>query len=204
MIGDKKVALVLGGTIPHIVLIENLKLRGYYTILVDYYENPPAKQYADLHLQESTLDQDKVLQIAKEKNADLVISTSIDQANVTACYVGQKLGLPIPYSYESALTFTNKVLMKDILIRNNIPTSNFIEVDSLGKINLNSLSLPLVVKPSDSTGSKGVYKINNEEELRTAVVNAMEISRNNRVIIEEFKNGTEIQADFLIKDGVPH
>ena len=107
---NKPVAVVLGGTFPHITLVENLRQRGYYTILVDYYDNPPAKASADEHLQESTLDKKKVLDIARSRNAELVISACIDQANVTACYVADKLGLPAPYSYETALRVTNKIL----------------------------------------------------------------------------------------------
>ena len=74
-----KTAIVLGGTFPHRELILKLKAKGYYTILIDYYENPIAKAVADEHLRESTLDREKVLSIARERNASLVISTCIDQ-----------------------------------------------------------------------------------------------------------------------------
>ena len=93
---NKPIAIVLGGTNPHKALIENLRTRGYYTLLIDYNENPPAKEIADNHIKFSTLDQEGVLSIAKSVNAELVISTCVDQANVTACYVGEKLELPIP------------------------------------------------------------------------------------------------------------
>ena len=62
MNNDKPVALVLGGTNPHRALIEKLKIRGFYTVLVDYFENPPAKNIADEHEKESTLDIQKVLE----------------------------------------------------------------------------------------------------------------------------------------------
>lgn len=91
-------AIVLGGTDDHIALIENLKDRGYYTILVDYYDNPPAKAFADLHLKESTLDKERVLETAKGLDVNLVISTCVDQALLTLCYVAEKLGLPAPFS----------------------------------------------------------------------------------------------------------
>ena len=120
-----KKAIVLGGTRPHITLIQKLKNRGYYVILLDYLSAPVAKEYADEHIQESTLDKDLVLRIAKEQNVDLVISTCIDQANVTAAYVCEKLGLPRPYDSEVALNVTDKLMMKDILIKNNIPTSKY-------------------------------------------------------------------------------
>ena len=101
----EKVALVLGGTVPHMELILQLKNRGYYTILIDYLENPPA---ADEHIVESTLDKEKVLEIAVERKVELVISGCVDQANISACYAMEKLGKYVPYSYEIARKVTNK------------------------------------------------------------------------------------------------
>ena len=72
----KPVALILGGTNPHVELVKKLKARGYYTVLVDYLPNPPAKEIADEHIQESTLDNDKVVEVAKEKQAKLIITTN--------------------------------------------------------------------------------------------------------------------------------
>ena len=89
----KLIAIVLGGTLPHCELVRNLQGRGYYVILIDYLEAPPASSVADEHVQESTLDKELVLHIARKREASLVISTCIDQANVTACYVMEKLGL---------------------------------------------------------------------------------------------------------------
>lgn len=198
---NKKTAIVLGGTSPHISLLNNLKERGYHTVLVDYYENPPAKQYADEHIQESTLDKEKVLEIAKEKSVDLVISTSIDQANVTACYVGEQLDLPIPYSYDTALNITNKILMKEIMCKNGIPTSKFLKVSGITEVTGSDLLFPLVVKPADTTGSKGVRKVYNHKELEIYLKEAIELSRNMQAIVEEFVSGIEIQADFLVEDG---
>ena len=83
---EKQIALVLGGTVPHMELIRQLKERGYYTILIDYLDNPPAADVADEHIKESTLDEEKVLEIAKQRRASLVISGCVDQANISACY----------------------------------------------------------------------------------------------------------------------
>ena len=93
---EKPIALVLGGTNPHVHLLKKLKDRGYFTILVDYYPNPPAKPFSDEHIQASTMDKDVVLDLAKSRKASLVITTNIDQANITACYVAEQLNLPHP------------------------------------------------------------------------------------------------------------
>lgn len=196
----KPIAIVLGGTTPHIALIENLKTRGYYTVLVDYLENPPAKPFADEHIQESTLDKDKVLDIAKNLNASLVISACIDQANVTACYVAEKLGLPKPYSYDIALNVTNKGKMKEILKLNNISTSNYIYINSLSEFEQSNLKFPLIVKPADSCGSSGVKIIQNKKDLVNYFEFAKRISRIGKVIIEEVVQGKEISAYCFIEE----
>ena len=160
-----KKAIVLGGTFPHRHLIQKLKDRGYYTILVDYYEAPIAKEVADKHIQASTLDKDEVVRIAKEESAELVISSCVDQANVTACYVGEKLGLPHPYSYQTSLNVTDKVAMKRIMVENDIPTSRHYIINSLQEFQEYSLSYPIIVKPADSNSSKGVRKLEKDERV---------------------------------------
>lgn len=196
----KQTAIVLGGTTPHIELIKKLKNRGYYTLLVDYYENPPAKAFADEHIRESTLEQECVLRIAKEKNAKLAIATCVDQANVTACYIAEKLNLPKLYSYETAKKVTDKAIMKYEMTRNEIPTTKYVIVEKDNVKGISGFRYPVVVKPADSTGSKGVKKANNELELKEYLDDAFKISRNKKAIVEEYKKGIEIQADFFVQN----
>ncbi len=197
---SKPKAIILGGTNPHITLIKNLKERGYYTVLVDYYENPPAKNFADKHIKESTLDQKKVLNIAKKLNAKLVISAAVDQANLTACYVAEKLGLPAPYSYKTALNVTNKGLMKKKMTEAGIPTSKYVFTDNIKDFKDSKLKFPVIVKPADSCGSKGVRKANNLFELNKYFKKAIDISRTNKAIIEEFKKGVEYSFYYFVQN----
>ncbi len=199
-----KKAIVLGGTNPHIELIKNLKKRGYYTILIDYYENPPAKVFADEHIQESTLDKDLVLEIAKKEQVDLVISTCIDQANATACFVAEKLHLPAPYDYKTSIIVTNKIQMKNLMKEIGIPTSRYMSIYSIDGLEKLDLKFPLVIKPSDTTGSKGVVKVNNIDELSIAFNEAKSLSREKMVIVEEFVQGIEFQVDYYINNHQPH
>lgn len=200
----KPVAVILGGIVPHIPLIRDLKERGYYTVVVDYYEKPPAGKYADEHIRESTLDKEKVLEIAKAYHASLVTGLCVDQANVTFCYVSEKLNLPRPYSYETALNVTDKSRMKKIMKRDGIPTSAFIVTDCAEHLNWETLRFPLVVKPVDNNGSKGVKKIASAGQLNAAVSYAISISRAKKVIVEEFNDGQEIQIDCFVKDHKAH
>ena len=190
-----KKAIVLGGTSPHVELINKLKKRGYYVVLVDYLDNSPGIAVADEHIKESTLDNKKVLQIATEMEANLVISTCIDQANSVCCYVAEKLGLPKPYTYKTSLEVTDKGLMKQIMFENKIPTSLFIVVKGEREIDWNKVSFPAVVKPVDCNSSKGVHRVDNKEETLKYVREALEFSRTHCAIIERYNSGNEIQVD---------
>ncbi len=203
-LGVSKKAIVLGGTNPHIRLIQNLKRRGYYTILVDYAEQPVAKAHADEHIIESSLDKERVLEIAKRRNVDLVITTCSDQANVTACYVAEKLGLPAPYSYETSLNVTNKLLMKKIMYDNNIPTSRYVQVVGDDRPDYSELSFPLIIKPADSYGSRGVRKAFTSSEVERHVKDALLISKIDSAIIEEYVEGEEINVYCFVVEGEVH
>ncbi|MDE5883225.1 MAG: ATP-grasp domain-containing protein [Muribaculaceae bacterium] len=200
-----KKAIVLGGTFPHRHLIKKLKERGYYVLLVDYYENPIAGDVADRHIRISTLDKEGVLAVAREENVDLVITTCVDQANVTACYVAEKLGLPHPYPYETSLSVTNKEDMKRIMIENDIPTARHYTITSESEFDDVRLRYPLIIKPADSNSSKGVRKIEHGDENRLSHVRkALQLSRNGAAIVEEFKEGTEVGVDCMIINGKAH
>lgn len=194
--------LVLAGGSDQIALINELKRRGHYIVLVDYFDNPPAKSYADKHIVASTLDVEKVEQIAKSENADLICTACTDQALLTVSYVSEKLGLPCYIDYQTGLNVTNKSYMKKVLLKNNIPTAKFVIVKSPDVSAVNGFTFPLVVKPVDCNSSKGVKKVESLEEFRTYVAEAINYSRTKSAIVEEFKEGIEISADFYIENGV--
>lgn len=197
---EKPVAIVLGGTAPHKLLVEKLHERGYYVVLVDYLTNPPAKQLAEEHIQASTLDRERVLEIAKEKKASLVISTCIDQANSVCCYVAEKLNLPHPYSYETSLLVTNKGLMKKRMKEFDVPSSPFILTKNTENIDWNKVTFPCVVKPVDCNSSKGVHRADSPEEAEPYILEAIKLSQTDEAIIEDFCLGDEIQVDCVALD----
>ncbi len=192
---EKPLAIVLGGTSPHVLLVNKLHARGYHVLLIDYLPNPPAQKVADEHIQASTLDKERVLAIAKERNASLVISTCIDQANSVCCYVAEKLKLPHPYSYETSLYVTNKGLMKARMKEFDVPSSAYILAKNLEGIDWSKVSFPCVVKPVDCNSSKGVHRADSVEEAKPFVTEAIRLSQTGTAIIEGFCDGDEIQVD---------
>lgn len=200
----RKAAIVLGGTSPHIELICKLQERGYYTILVDYLDNPPARKYADIHIKESTLDKEKVLAIAKEYQVEIVISACVDQANIVACYVNEKLALSCPYSYNLAVHITNKGYMKQVMFEHGIPTSKYIYLDKGAELPEVDLKYPLMVKPADSCAASGVKKAHNQDEMLSYLADAQRMSRNGRAVIEEFVAGDEVSVYSFVSEGSAH
>ena len=200
----KKTALVLSGINPHCELIRQLQSRQYYVILIDLADNTPAKKYADEHIKLNIFDKEKILQVAKERNASLVISVAAERANAISCYVLEKLGLYCPYSYDTAMKISEKSSMKEVMKDNDISTADFTLINSLDSIETNNLRFPIVVKPLDGYGSKGVRRVNNQADLKEAVEKALIISKNSNILLEEFIVGREMSVDCFFDNEKAH
>lgn len=193
-----KKALVLAGGFPQIALIEELHNRGYYVILADYNDNPVAKKYCDKYYKASTLDVDTIKKIAIDEAVNFVITVCTDQALLTVAKVSEELGLPCYIDYQTGLNVTNKQYMKDVFVRNDIPTAKHLILDELYEDKISGLTYPLIVKPVDCNSSKGVIKVYDYNELKKAFKNAKELSRTNTAIIEEFIEGKELTVDAYV------
>lgn len=197
-------ALVLAGQYAQIQLINELKSRGYYVILADYTKEPVAKKYADKFYRTSTLDVDAIREIAKTEEVDFLITACTDQALLTVARVSEDLNLPCYIDYKTALNVTNKAYMKKVFEENNIPSSRHIILHELEEEKISHLKYPLIVKPVDCNSSKGVKKVYNFEECKRAFEDAVNFSRTNTAIVEEFVTGIEISVDIQVVDGETH
>ena len=198
----KKIMVLAGGN-DQIALIKSLreKYKNAEIVLIDYAENPVAQPYADRHLQISTMDQEAVLEATRQEDADMIIITCGDQPLPIMAYVAEKLNLPCYLSYDQTLNLTNKERMKDIMINNDIPTAQHCVIKDDNYDNISSLKYPLIVKPADCNGSKGVRRVDTKDECITYVRQAQQFSRTHTAIVEEFKEGIEISVDAFIIDG---
>lgn len=190
--------LVLAGGFDQIALIRELQKRGNIVYLADFFENPPAKKYADKYFCISTLDEDAIYKLACEEQVSLITTACTDQALMTVAAVSERLGLPCYISSEIARNVTNKAYMKDKFSQYGIPTAKWklleSELDCNG-FKLLELTFPLIVKPCDCNSSKGVVRVKNQIELEHAVRQAFQLSRSKKVIVEEFKEGDEVSID---------
>lgn len=193
--------LTLAGGYDQIALIEELKVRGHQVLLADYLESPVAKSYADCHYKISTLDEEAVCALAKREKVDLVTTACTDQALLTVANVSERLGLSFYLSSKKALEITNKRYMKEKMSASGIPTARYIVLDDRDTWESRieeAGRFPLVVKPCDCNSSKGVTRVNTEQELVSAVERAFDLSRSGKVIAEEFVEGDEISIDAWI------
>jgi len=199
-----KKVMLLGGSNFQIPSIKKANELGYYTVTCDYYPNNPGHTYADEYYNVSTTNKEAVLKLAKKIKVDGVVCYASDPAAPTAAYVCEKLGL---YSspYESVNILSNKDLFREYLNKNqfNVPKAKGYSEISQVIDDFNEYKLPVMVKPVDSSGSKGVSKIDSVENLNKAFDYALSFSRAKRVIIEEYvnKKGYQIAGDGFSVDG---
>lgn len=203
--GQIKKAFVLAGGNDQIELIKGLKKRfpDCEVILLDMNPKVRAREFADRMLVISTMDFDKVLEAAKEENIDLILSACGDQPLRTMAYISEKLNLPCYLTYELAQNLTNKKLMKRLMAEGGIPTSSFISTNLNEEIDLSKLRFPIVIKPADNNGSKGVRKVVNREQFNEAIAEAKRFSICGDIIFEEFNDGQEYSIEAFINDGEP-
>lgn len=201
-----KTILLLGGSAQQVVAIDKANELGYRTVLCDYLPDNPGKCHADSFHLVSTTDREAVLRVAIEEKVDGVVAYASDPAAPTAAYVSECLGLPgIPY--KTAQVFCEKQLFRQFLKEHNFNVPDAVPVFFSQSINLSDyakMKLPLIVKPTDSSGSKGVTVIRNLSYLNEALVEAMQYSRNGIGIVEEFIERDHphvIEAEIFVVQG---
>lgn len=199
-----KKILMLGGSMQQIPAIKKAKELGYYTITCDYLPNNPGHKYADEYHNVSTTDIDAVYALVKSLNIDGIVAYASDPAAPTAAYVSEKLGLP-GNPYESVCILTEKDLFRKFLADNGFctPKACGYTTYEAAYADADSFKFPVMVKPVDSSGSKGVVKIYGKDELAAAVNEALSYSRSKRFIVEEFivKKGYQVSGDGFSVDG---
>lgn len=207
MSGKKKI-LMLGGSAQQVPAIEAAKEMGYDTLLIDYLPDNPGQHVADKWYQESTTDVETVYSIAKEEGVSGILPYASDPAALPAAIVAERLGLPTnPAKSVEILGVKHK--FREFLQENGFPCpknytfSPDIDINEV-KENLNRLRFPIVIKPTDSSGSKGVSFLKDTEDLAKAITHAADYSRNRVLIAEEFiERGfpNVIGGDIFVEDG---
>ncbi len=197
-----KKILLLGGSAQQIVAIRTARKHGYYTVLCDYLTDNPGQYEADKFYLVSTTDKNAVLKVATDEKVDGILAYASDPAAPTAAYVAEKLGLPTN-PYESVETLCNKDRFRAFLKKNGFNTPNSAGYSDKN-VDTSLFSLPVIIKPVDSSGSKGATVLHSWDCLDKAMDFAFSFSRSHRVIVEEFiekKHEYLIGGDIFVADG---
>ena len=186
----KKKILLLGGSAQQVVAIKKAKELGYYTIICDYLPDNPGQYVADKYYDISTTDIDSVYQVAKSENVNGILAYASDPAALPAAIVCERLGLPtnpaksveilgLKYPWRRFLQENGFACPKAESFSPHILKNEFTQL-------IQGFSFPIVIKPTDSSGSKGVSVLNDLTTLHKAIEWADKYSRNKILIVEEF------------------
>lgn len=200
-----KKLMLLGGMRYLVPVIEAAHKLGVYVITCDYLPNNIAHKYSDEYCNVSILEKDKVLEKAKELKIDGILSFACDPGVVTAAYVAEKMGLPSSGPYESVEILQNKGKFRKFLTENNftVPVAKQYTDIETALNDIEMFNWPVIVKPTDSAGSKGVTKVIEKNKLEDAINYALKFSHSNEFIIEDFleKVGDSSDCDSFSIDG---
>lgn len=200
-----KKLMLLGGSAQQVIAIDTARRLGYETVLCDYLPDNPGRKHADHFYLVSTTDRQAVLEVAQAEKIDGIVAYASDPAAPTAAFVAEQLGLP-GNPTRSVETLCNKDLFRCFLAENGFhaPQAGGYASEEAALADLSRFSLPVIIKPVDSSGSKGATVLRDWAGVRQAISFAFSFSRCKRIIVEEFiekKHPYLIGGDVFIVDG---
>lgn len=198
-----KKIMILGAGIYQVPLIKKAKEMGLYTIVVSIPGNYPGFDIADEICYEDTTDSDKILEIARKRQIDGIVTAGTDVAVITIGTVCDALGLK-GLSKEAAVIASNKMQMKEAYEANGVRTAKFryARLDGNDLVEkAGQLRFPLIFKAVDSSGSRGIIRVDSSEQFENALQVVKDVTRKEYFIIEEFIEGEEFGAQAFVYNG---
>lgn len=194
--GMKKL-LILGGQQKLCDIVNKAREMGVYTVVTDWYENSPAKRIADKYYDVSTSDVDAILQLIRDEQIDGVITGYIDSTLPYYYEICRRAEFPC-YLNEKTLTYcTNKLRFKEICSEAGIKTIPTVDVSG----DLSEVEYPVLIKPADSSGSKGITVCYNKDMIPKAVERAKRFSKSKSYVAEKFMNCDYVAAYYIVRNG---
>ena len=197
--------MLLGGIRYLLPVIKAAHEQGYYVITADYLPDNIAHKYSDEYVNVSIIDKDAVLKVASEKQINGIMSFGVDPGVVSASYVQTKMGLPSFGPYESVEILQNKDRFRAFLTEHgfNVPKAKGYTKAEDTMADADQWEYPIIVKPTDAAGSKGVTRVDEPSQLKAAVEHAFDKSLSGHIIIENFieKQGCSSDTDSFSIDG---
>ena len=193
---------ILGGGPGQISAINCVKEKGYEVLVSDLNPSAPGFLSADFKSYASTFDEEAVLADAVKYGSSFLMTTGTDQPVLTAARVSSRLGLSYFLTPQQALVVTNKKIMKNAFRNNNIPTMKFVILrDNFHDEELQQLQFPLVIKPLDSQGQRGVLKVYSISDIRDNIKKVLSFSREKEILAEEYYESRELTVSGWVQKG---
>lgn len=196
----QKKLLLLGGGHAEIPLIQAAQSLGWYVITTGNDRKGLGHPYADKNVFVNYSDKDAMLELAKNEGVQAVCSGCNDFALLSTVYVCEKLGLPGHDSYATSLEIHHKDKYRALATRLSIPTPRALVIPTSAGATGNNcaefdaaiaqLTFPIIVKPVDLTGGKGIHRVANADEAREAYKDACSRTRQDHIVVEEFVQGS--------------
>ncbi len=191
---------IIGASYLQLPLIKKAKQMGYETHVFAWEVGDVGEKEADYFYPISIVEKKKILEKCIEIGISGICSISSDLAMVTVNYVAEKLGL-VGNSIDSTLKSTNKYLMRQNLVNAGVPCPRFTLSDNISNFDSLELKYPIIVKPTDRSGSRGVTKLISNHGLRAAITAAKDVSFEKKVILEEYIDGKEYSIECISYKG---
>lgn len=196
----KKIAIIGANDFQNPLIIRAKEL-GYETHVFAWKDGSIGEQTADFFYPISIVEKDKILQKCKEIGIDGITTIASDLATVTVTYVAENMGLA-GNSIECCKKSTNKYLMRKAMLDGGISTVKFAKIYDVDNLNgIEGMEYPLIVKPTDRSGSRSITKINKKAELKDAILRAQNDSFEDCAIVEEYIEGKEYSAEGISYKG---
>ena len=178
-------------------LVLKAKAMGLQTHCFAWEEGAVCKSLVDFFYPVSTIDKDQILSLCKEIKIDGIVSIASDVAVPTINYIANKLKL-IGTGDSNSEALTNKFFMRERFKENFVTSPQFLRVgNNISLENKIKFKYPLIVKPVDRSGSRGVQKVSVPSELSEAISRAQNASFINECIVEEFIDGKEVSVESI-------
>lgn len=185
--------MIVGGGEAQINAIKRAGTMGFSVVVSDMDPNCPGAKEADVFVKANTFSYEETYSAAKKTGVDAILTLGTDQPVLPVTKTAMELEIPSGVSVETALAVTNKRIMKPIFEKSKIPTCRYFFISMESKSSdLDGFNYPLVIKPVDSQGQRGVYKVRNWEELKQYLPDALSFSREDKIIVEEYYQSDEI------------
>lgn len=200
---EKRNLAIIGASYLQLPLIEKAKEMGYTTHVFAWAANDVGEKAADHFYPFSIIEKEQILHKCTEIGICGICSIASDLAAITVNYVANALGLPCN-SPEATACSTNKHLMRQAFEKHGDPSPRSILVDENTKLDELDLVYPVIVKPTDRSGSRGIYKLENAEGLQQAVAGALDAGFEKKALIEEYATGQEYSVEYISFHGKHH